>query len=214
MDTLKDIKKSVTDEFMSRDDVRSLYGFTAGTNFDDYFAVASIENILFYIISYIIYIREKAHELWQSDVEATALETRYGTKQWWHKMALAWQKGDSITVHDDGQLEYETTDTTKQINKYCAVIAEGRSVYIRVAKANGDDLVALSDDEVLEFQSYIDEVKPLGIRAIGQSYEASKISISATIYYDPQQDKSIIESNIKTAINSYLKSIVFGGVDV
>lgn len=212
MDTEKEIKQQMTDKFMNDENVRNLYSITEEDTFAKKFPTGSIESILFYIVAYIIYIREKAHELWQSDVEATALATRYGTKQWWHKMALAWQYGDEIKVTNEGTLEYDAINEDKKLNKYCAVIAEDRTIYVKVAKQQGDDLEPLSADELTAFNEYLDDIKPLGIRTIGQSLPACSVKIDGSVFYDVQKDKTAVSTAVKTAIKTYLNSIVFGGV--
>ncbi|MGP1514453.1 MAG: baseplate J/gp47 family protein [Bacteroidales bacterium] len=211
MDTIKDIKRQMTDCFMADERMQALYGTNENTVFEDYFKKVSIESLLFYVVSSVIYLREKAHELWLEDVKATALATRYGTKQWWYNQALNWQKGDSVEVDDSGVLGYEEEDEDKKIIKYAAVVSEGRAVYIRVAKEQGEELVALSNEELSEFQAYINDIKPLGIMAVGQSFTACELDIDISVYYDGQRESSTIESNVKTAIKEYLKGINFGG---
>jgi hypothetical protein len=212
MDSINSIKKNLTDTYISNEVIINKYNLDVNKTFDEQFSKVSIESILFYVVAYIIYLREKAHELWQSDVEATALETRYGTKQWWHKVALMWQYGDEIKVTENATLEYDTIDTTKQIVKYCAVVATGRTVYLRVAKKIGEDLAKLTDEEIISFKRYLNEMKPLGIRVVGESLNACSLSIYGNIYYNAEKEKNELETNIQTAIKDYLSSITFGGI--
>lgn len=211
MDTIQEIKKSLTDEFMADDVARSEFAINEGEEFETKFPTGTIIGLLFYIIASIIYLREKALELWREDVEQTAKATRYGTKEWWHTQALNWQKGDSVEVDTQGVLGYDVEDEDKQIIKYAAIRNEGRAVYIRVAKEENEELAPLSDEELEEFQSYVDDIKPLGIMAVGQSFEACKLEIKMTVYFDGQRDITEMEDSIKTAIKEYLKGITFGG---
>lgn len=210
--TINEIKKQLTDEFMASVDVREKWQLKEGEDFEDVFKTSSVENLIFYIVASIIYLREKVQSLWLKDVEQTALATRYGTKQWWWKMALMWQDGESVEIKDNGQIGYEEEDEEKRLIKYAAVVSEGRAVYIRVAKVVNDELAALSGDELGRFQDYIEDIKPLGIMAIGQSFEACKINITATVYYDGERLSSEVESACKMAINEYFNSIAFGGI--
>ena len=210
--SINEIKKELTDEFISSPEVKEKWQLNDNDNFEDVFKTSSIENLLFYIVASIIYLREKMHSLWLKDVEQTALATRYGTKQWWWKMAMMWQDGDSVEIKDDGVIGYATEDETKKIIKYAAIVSEGRAVYIRVAKTIGNDLAALSSEELSRFQDYIEDIKPLGIMAIGQSFEACSIKINATVYYDGEKDGSSIKTACETAIKDYLKNITFGGI--
>lgn len=196
---------------MADESVQRIYGIQANTLFEDFFKKVSIESLLFYVVASVVYIREKLHDMWLSDVEKTALATRYGTKQWWHKQALNWQKGDSIEVDENGVLGYKTQDEEKKIIKYAAIVNEGRNIYIKVAKKQGEELVALSSEEKIEFQAYLDEIKPLGIKTIGQSGAACELEIKINVYYDGQREKTAIENSVKTAIKEYLNGIIFGG---
>lgn len=211
MSSLSDIKKQLTDEFMANETVQQKYGFVAGDNFDDKFRPASMTNIIFYIVAFVIWLRETALDSWRSDVDATAVATRYGTKEWWHKIALAWQDGD-ITSVVDGGVTYAVIDETKQKVKFCAVIEDGRTLYLRVAGGTSSSLAPLTEEELTRFQSYLGDVKPLGIRAVGQSYPADGLTVFANIYYDGERVAADVESEVKAAIERYLASIVFGGM--
>src|SRR5574344_1283435 len=216
MDSLESIKKQMTDAFMADSNVQALYGFASGTSWEDKFAGVSIENIIFYIVAYVIWLRETALASWSEDVQQTALTTRYGTKQWWQAKALELQKVDELIVKDTGEISYTTQDSTKQIVKYCAVVEDGRSIYLRVAKGSIGALKPLSqtteDDELAQFSQYCSLIKPVGMTVIAQSMTADNIGISAKIYYDAQKSKTEIAETVKTAIKNYLNTIEFGGV--
>lgn len=210
MSSLAEIKKQLTDEWMANETMQQKFGFVAGDSFDDRFKPATMVNILFYIAAYIMWLREAALESWRSDVDATALATRYGTKEWWHKIALAWQDGDMTSVVD-GAVEYSVVDETKRKITYCAVREEGRTLYLRVACGNAGNLFSLTAEELARFQSYLNDVKPLGVRVIAYSYNADNVTIAADIYYDGEISLAGVDVEVKRVIDEYLASIVFGG---
>lgn len=211
MANLSEIKKQLTDEFMANETAQQKFGFVAGASFDNTFSSVSIINIIFYIVAYVVWLRETALESWRSDVDATALATRYGTKEWWHRIALAWQDGDMTSVID-GAVAYNTIDETKQKVKFCAVVEEGRTLYLRVAGGNAPSLAPLTDEELIRLQSYLSDVKPLGIRVVAQSYSADSLTVFAKIYYDGERIATDVDTEVKAAIEGYLASIVFGGM--
>lgn len=212
METITQIKQLLASAFISDSDVIELYSLDPSKTFDEQFSKVSIENLLFYIVASIIYLRELAHTYWLKDVELTALSTRYGTKQWYHTQALAFQLGDALQLSDDGSLSYPVIDADKQIIKYAAVVEEGRTVYIRVAKLSNSELSPLNAEELSQFQAYLSDIKPLGIRVIAQSYEPCTLDITAKIYYNAQLSSSVIETAVQQAIKQYLDNITFGGV--
>lgn len=211
MSSLIEIKKQLTDEWMSNETVQQKFGFVAGSSFDSIFAPVSVVNIIFYVVAFVVFIHETALESWRQDVDATALATRYGTKEWWHKIALAWQDGD-ITSVVDGAVAYTIIDETKQKVRFCAVVEEGRTLYLRVAGGTVPSLAPLTEEELIRFQAYLGDVKPLGIRAIAQSYQADTLTVAANIYYDGERVLSEVDSEVKAVIENYLSSIVFGGM--
>ncbi len=212
MASLEEIYKELTDAFVSDYIVAEKYGLDTDKTFDEQFSKVCIERVLFYVTAFVMYVREKALDKWLSDVEATALATRYGTKQWWHKMALTWQKGYQIEVDSDGGLDYATEDDEAKIIKYAAIVPDGRNIYIKVAKEESGELQALSSSELTEFSSYLEAIKPLGIRTVGQSLSACGLTVKMKVYYFAQNDVTQVEDNIKTAVEEYIKNITFGGV--
>lgn len=212
MATLEEIYKELTDAFVSDDLVVQKYGLDRDKTFDEQFSKVCLERVIFYAVAFVIYTREKQLDKWLEQVENTALATRYGTKQWWHKMALSWQKGYQIEIDSNGLLGYATEDEQARIIKYAAIVPDSRNIYIKVAKADGEELQALSNEELSEFKSYLEAIKPLGIKTVGQSMNACQLIINIKVYYFAQKDSESIEENIKTAINDYIKNIVFGGV--
>ncbi len=212
MSTIQEIKKEMTDTFMADSVVREKWGLLPTDEFEEKFKPASIENLLFYIIALCVWTREEYHKLWKQDVENTALSTRYGTKQWWHKMALMWQNGDAVEILDNGTIGYASENKQKRLVKYAAIVSEDRTVYIRVAKEMNGDLARLEDEELESFQAYINQIKPIGINVVAQSRNACEVAFYNKIYCNAQYDKTEVLNNVKTAIEEYLKSIEFGGV--
>lgn len=212
MASVEDIKKVLTDEFMADERTQSLYQTDGSTKFEERFKNKSIENLIFYVVAYFCWIRETMREKWLEDVEKTALATRYGTKQWWHKTAMEWQKGDAVTTLSDGSVGYSNIDESKRIVKYAAIVTEGRTVYIKVAKESGGSLTTLTASELTSFKAYIDQVKPVGIAVTTQSKKGCLIQVNGNIYYNGERTPDEVLESVKTAIQEYLKNIEFGGV--
>jgi len=212
MDSLEDIKKEITDAFMADQRTIAKYGLSGTETFAQKFKTLSIENIIFYIVAYVIWLREKAQQSWLTDVQASALATRYGTKEWWWKKALEFQYGDQSVVIDDQSVGYQTQDATKQIIKYAAISQENNTVYIKVAKEDGGTLGKLATGELDAFNAYLQNVKPAGINVVAQSYDADVLSMGVTLYVSPERIPSTVIEEAKTKIKEYINNIKFGGV--
>lgn len=212
MASFEQIYKEITDAFVKDEITIAKYGLDKNKTFDEQFSKYAIERIIFYTTAFVMYTREKALDRWLEKVEQTAEATRYGTKQWWHKMVLKWQKGYQIEVDSEGMMDYGIENESAKIIKYAAIVPDGRTVYVRVAKEDGDNLQRLSNEELSEFATYLDNIKPLGIKVQGQSLNACELSITMKVYYYGEHEQSKVESAVKTAIEEYLKNITFGGV--
>lgn len=210
--TIQEIKKEMTDEWMSDSRVRDKWGIREGEKFEERFPTASVENLLFYIVALVIWTREKYHELWKEDIEATALATRYGTREWWKKVIQQWQYGDEVEILENGKIGYREVDESKRIVRYVAVVVGDREIYIKVAKEAGVRKVRLTDDEVASLQGYVNVIKPIGIHVRVQSMEACEISPYNVVYINSQYDKQEVLNNVKKAIEEYLSDVEFGGV--
>jgi len=212
METIEEIKKQLSSEYITQQKVIDKYGLDISKTFEEQFSKVSIESIIFYIVAYVIWLREKAQQSWLKDVEATGLATRYGTKEWWWKKALEWQKGDQSVVIDDQSVGYLTQDETKQIIKYAAISQENNTVYIKVAKEDGGTLGKLATGELDAFNAYLQNVKPAGINVVAQSYDADVLSVSVELYVSPERIPSTVIEEAKTKIKEYINNIKFGGV--
>ncbi len=210
MKTIQEIKDEMTNEWMSNPNIKAAYQLDSTKSFEEQFSKVSLESIIFYIVAYVVWLREAALESWRKDIDATAISTRYGTKEWWHKIALVWQDGDMTSVVD-GAVEYSVVDETKRKITYCAVREEGRTLYLRVACGSAGNLFSLTAEELARFQSYLNDVKPLGVRVIAYSYNADNVTIAADIYYDGEVSATNIDVEVRRVIDEYLSSIVFGG---
>lgn len=107
---------------------------------------------------------------------------------------------------------YATEDEQARIIKYSAIVSDGRTIYIKVAKEVDNALGSLSSSELSEFSRYINIIKPLGIKVIGQSMNACVLTVNMKVYYYGENESEDIEENIKRSIEHYVKNITFGGV--
>ena len=83
---------------MADADAANLFGFQQGSRFDNRFSRAGLMRILFYVVAYVIALKERSLDAWKADIAATADSTRYGTWHWWVKTCKEFQNGDTTTV--------------------------------------------------------------------------------------------------------------------
>lgn len=216
--SINEIKKTMTDAFMGDADIREKYGLPADATFDESFSSVSLENILFYIVAACCHVLEVFFDTHKSEVDAKISRAVVASVPWYHKLALQFQYGDSLVFDDTTQqFVYAAQDTKKQVVKYVAVRDRGTSIQMLVAGEKDSRPEPLSDDVLTAFKNYMNRVKIAGVVLAIRSLPSDTVSISATIYVDPlsidRNGTRISDGSkpVETAIENYLKSILYGG---
>ena len=208
----------MTDAFMADADIREKYGLPADATFDESFSSVSLENILFYIVAACCHVLEVFFDTHKSEVDAKISRAVVASVPWYHKLALQFQYGDSLVFDDTTQqFVYAEQDSKKQVVKYVAVRDRGTSIQMLVAGEKDSRPEPLSDDVLTAFKNYMNRVKIAGVVLAIRSLPSDTVSISATIYVDPlsidRNGTRISDGSkpVETAIENYLKSILYGG---
>lgn len=219
--SIKEIKKSMTDQFIAEPVIREKYGLTESDTFEGSFSSVSIEAILFGIIASMAYVLEKLFDSFKASVETTIAAAIPATVAWYHKICLEYQHGDQLVLDSaTQQYRYEQVDASKQKVKYAAVRDKGGYVSILVSGEGADGYpIALSNDIIRPFEQYITTRKPAGVQVEIDTYDPDDIKISIAVQYDPlvmNSNGSLINDinryPVEEAIESYLRSILYGGV--
>lgn len=215
--TTEEIRQELTRAFMNNANAASLFNFQQGASFDSTFSRAGLVSILFYVVAYVIALKERVLDMWKQDITDIADSTRYGTWHWWIKTCKAFQEGDTTSVID-GKVTYATIDPMKQIVTVATAkpnpIANGTGLTLYVAKGSlgaYQPLDPSTDGELEHFQAYIGQVKPLGMPVTVVSGSAAVINLTMTVTYNATTPNSSLLDNIKDAINNYINNIAFGG---
>lgn len=218
--TINEIKHSMTSAFMANESVRNLYGFGENDSFEQRFSPLSIENILFYIVAACCHVVEQLFDHHRRDVEDIVASAIVASVPWYHKMALAYQHGDALSL-DPLTMSYRYAEETesRRCIKYASVQDCDTYLRILVSKDEGGQPAPL-DDEVLEaFTHYMNRIKIAGIVLRINSLPADSIRISANISIDPlildRNGRRLAAENetypVREAIEAYLKGILYGG---
>ena len=184
--SVAEIKKTMTDAFLANETLREKYGLRSNSTWSESFSPVSLENIIIYIIASAFYVLERIFDQYLIDVEQKVDGAVVASVPWYHKVALAYQKGYDLILNEATQrYEYARIDESKQIVKYAAVRDRGTSVQILVSGDNNGNPVALSNDDLTPFKYYMNRVKVAGVILKITSKDSTRISVSATIYVDP-----------------------------
>ena len=114
--TIAEIKKEMTDAYMSNSIIRDIYGITGDADFDSVFSPVSIESTLFYIFAATAHVIEQMFDQFKTDVEERIDANIIPTVRWYHSSALAFQYGDPLVYDPEKyQFQYSAIDEAKQL---------------------------------------------------------------------------------------------------
>ena len=160
-----------------------------------------------YIVAVAIWTLEKLFDIYKQEVDIKADEAKPGTVKWWQNRLREFQYGDDVEIIDDA-IVYPVKDTSKQILKMVAINELNTGVVtMKVAKVDGDSFQAIDTNEILAVQKYINTIKFAGTRTEVKSFNADLFKADIVIYYNPLLELAVIQTNVKHAINDYLKSL-------
>ena len=148
---------------------------------------------------------------WQSEIEALVATRRWATVGWYVEMARKYQHGDMLVINADATYSYATTDTTKQVIAQAAIDVVDRELRLKVAGLSGGELAKVPDEVMLSFKPYIEQIKRPGTIVRYTNADADLLRISLKIWFDGELIEATLLTAIKTAVKTYLKSVVFNG---
>lgn len=218
--TITEIKLQMTSEFMHSAVIRSLYSIPESTldnQFESVFSKVSIENILFYVIAYAIYVLERIFDNSIAAIKSYIDSVRPHTLSWYSKKIKAFQYGDPLPIDSD---IYTTINEDHKIISNCSLSEELGFLKVKVAKELSGTLTPLSNEELEALNTYAYRIKDAGVRLSIVSLAADVIRVNAIIHYDPlvlKSDGTKINGQagvvvVHERIKSYLKNLPFDGM--
>lgn len=180
--TVTEIKKEMTDKFMSDETLRTAYGIAGDTTWDSTFSSVSIENIILYIVAVCAYTLEVLFDEFKQDVEDRIAQNIVPTIRWYHTQSVNFQYGDALIFDESTQsFRYASEDESKKVIKYCAVRDRGGSIQVLVSGDSDGKPSVLSNDILTAFKSYMNSVKIAGVILDIRSLPADSIEITAQV---------------------------------
>jgi hypothetical protein len=222
--TVKEIKKTMTDTFISSPDVIEKYGLQAGKTFEEQFSAVSIESILFYAFAFAGRLLSQMFERHKLEVEQILRGQTSGTAAWYAYKARQFRFGMSLAPETD---YYDSTGLTDEqieaarVVKYAAAIeARDRSVlYLKVAGGTEDNRHPLSDSELAGFKDYLGRVQYAGVAISLINDPPDEMRLSIDIYYSPmlldETGKRLDGTGntpVQDAVRNYLNNLPFNGI--
>ena len=220
--TKEQIKQDITNSFMNNEHLATRYGFNLGSAFNAHFSLVSLENILFEVIAWCVYVHEQIIDNHKKEVDSALLNQKSGTLPWYRTKALNFQYGFDLYPESDvfnNGVADELTIQNSKIIKYAAVnesSVESRIV-VKIATEIDDELSPITPQQQSSFEAYLNEIRYAGVRISVVNYQPDMLYPNLTIYRDPllldANGMSILNGNypVNDAINEYMKELPFDG---
>lgn len=224
MTTIADIKKLMTDPYITNEMVKQLYGLKDGLTFEDQFSAVSLENIIFDDVATALWVNQQLFEQHKIDISAILNEQMSGTANWYAWKAKQFQFGQELVFETD---YYDNTGLTseqissRQVVKYAAAVEslDKSILYLKIATESNGNRQPLSAVQLTAFKNYLNAYQYAGVRIVVINDQPDHMKLTIDIYYDPQvldESGKRLDGNANTpvqdAIRNYLKNLPFNGM--
>lgn len=218
--TRSEIKLAITTEFMANPVIAEKYDFVPDALFVDEFSIVSFENILFDILSFVLFVQEQLFDTHKAEVIDIIEQKMPHREAWYRDKAKAFQYGFDLIEDSD---KYDTIGFTDEqiefskIIKYSAVTQNAGTLLIKIASETAGVLAPITEPEKFAFDAYMLEIADCGVRYIVVNNPADILLLNLQIFIDPlvlnQDGMSILNANypVEDAVKEYMKQLPFNG---
>lgn len=176
----------------------------------------SIMNGITWTVAAAIHSFETLLDVFAIDISEVINNRVNGTPTFYVNAVLQFQKGDELSVREDGlAFGYANIDTTKCIVTQ-ASYAESSSdinldnkLILKVATGESGNLHAIVREDLILLTSYINKIKFMGTRVEVTSSEGDILVPRVSVYYDGSVLESEIYDNLEEKLNDLMAEIKF-----
>lgn len=162
-----------------------------------------------YTIAYILHLFEENLGKFYEEVNNIAEQNIIGTKNYFEQMSFYYQDNDIIQFNEtESKLQYPVEDDEKKIITSANIEEAGGKAILKVKKED----TKLNDDELSRFQSYIDEIKPLGVKIDVRSDDPDLLTLNLKIIYTGERSKDQIQNDVEDTITNFIENLEFNGI--
>lgn len=186
--SIDEIKREMTAEFMRQPAVRSAYGLDGSRGFAEYFSMASLESVIFYVFATAVWALEKLYDLHRAEVESRIEELEPHTLRWYVNKARGYMHGRKLVADCD---YYDTSGmsdaeiSAARVVRYAVATESNTVVYVKVARELDGNPAPLTPAQLAGLRSYMAEVKDAGVELVVRNEPADDIRVRLQVYYDP-----------------------------
>lgn len=176
----------------------------------------SILNGITWAFSAVIHSFETLLDVFAIDISNAINNRINGTPTFYTNALLQYQKGDTLTVREDGlAFGYATVDETKRIITQVSYIETtddlnlDSSLILKVATGEQGKLAMIPEEDMVMINAYINQIKFAGTRISVISREGDVLIPKVTVYYDGAVTEAEIYDNIEAKLNEYIMNMEF-----
>lgn len=176
----------------------------------------SIMNGLTWIVAAIIHSFETLLDVFAVDISNTINNRINGTPVYYTNALLQYQKGDTLSVREDGlAFGYSNIDETKRMItqvSYTESVDDHNldsKLILKIATGKKGNLTAISKEELIPINSYINKIKFAGTRVEVVSYEGDVLVPMVTVFYDGAIPEAEIYTKIEDKLKLYIMNTPF-----
>jgi hypothetical protein len=219
MTRIAELKKEITDNFISHEEIIEAYGLDTTKSFEEQFSKASLESIMFYNDAYRALLIEELFKHNLEMMDEKIRNQRVHTLGWYRTTALEFQYGkefrEDLAEYDNAGMTDEEIEAQRIIKKCSVTKAETYepTLIVKVHKADGK----LGANEKTAFEAYMADKADAGVHVSIISENADRLVLYVTIRYDAMlmdgngMRFSDGKSPVQDAVKSHLNNLEFNG---
>lgn len=176
----------------------------------------SILNGITWVVAAVIYSFETILDVFAYDISETINKRINGTPDYYAHALLQYQKGDELTVREDGlAFGYASVDESKQIITQVSYeestddVNLDSKLVLKVATGDKGNLSAIPADELVQIRTYLNRIKFAGTRIEVTSLPGDVLVPRLSVYWDGAISEAEVYDNIEASLNEYMMNIDF-----
>lgn len=176
----------------------------------------SILNGITWVVAAVIYSFETILDVFAYDISETINKRINGTPDYYARALLQYQKGDELTVREDGlAFGYASVDESKRIITQVSYeestddVNLDSKLVLKVATGDKGNLSAIPADELVQIRTYLNRIKFAGTRIEVTSLPGDVLVPRLSVYWDGAISEAEVYDNIETSLNEYMMNIDF-----
>ena len=176
----------------------------------------SILNGITWVVAAMIHSFETLLDVFAYDISETINQRVNGTPEYYARALLRYQKGDELTVREDGlAFGYASVDESKQIITQVSYTEStddenlDSKLVLKVATGERGDLSAIGAEDLVQIRAYLRRIKFAGTRIEVTSMPGDVLVPRLSVYWDGAVPEAEVLDNIEARLNEYMMNIEF-----